>query len=87
MNIKDKITDITSLGTSLELALPYVSFNANKQALIEGCKGVVEYNDSTVKLNCGKLILKFAGENLSIKALSLEQIRVSGEILSLEFLT
>lgn len=87
MNIKEKLVDITSLGASVELLLPCITFNSNQQALVEGCKGVLEYNNSAVRLNCGKVVLKFQGQNLSIKALSLEQINVSGEILSVEFLS
>ncbi len=87
MNIKDKISDITSLAVSTELLTPNITFFANKQALIQGSKGILEYNDSSVRINCGKLVVKFVGENLSIKALNLDQIEVCGDIISFEFLT
>ncbi|MFI3141843.1 MAG: YabP/YqfC family sporulation protein [Clostridia bacterium] len=86
MNIKDKLSDITCMATSTELLSPNITFFANKQALIQGCKGVLEYNESSVRINCGKLVVKFVGENLSIKALNLDQIEVSGDIINFEFL-
>ncbi len=85
--IKDKFEQVSSSIVSVDMLLPSVKFCSNRQAIVDGCKGVVEYNDGIVKLNCGKLVLKFQGQNLSIRALCIDQIAICGQILSFEFLT
>ena len=62
-----------------------VDLISNKEALLNGCKGIIEYDESVVKVNCGHLIVSFEGSDLSIKALSVEEITVKGEIIKIEF--
>lgn len=58
---------------------------SNKEALINGCKGIIEYDENSVRVNCGKMIISFEGSELSIRALSVEEITVNGEIIKIEF--
>lgn len=68
-----------------EISLPHIELDSDKSALIDGCAGVVEYDEKTVRINCGNKVVKFTGCNLSIKALSVNRICVSGKIFSIEF--
>lgn len=54
-------------------------------AMVDGCKSVMEYDDTIIKLNLGKSSVKFTGYDLTIKSLSLEQAMIEGKIISLEF--
>ncbi len=65
--------------------LPHVIFNSCREVLVEGTKGVLEYNARTVRLNAGKYILKFVGDNLCIRNLNCDEIIITGVILSFEF--
>ncbi len=65
--------------------LPHIIFNSCHEVLIEGSKGVIEYNEKTVRLNSGKYILKFCGDCLCIRALTTDEIIITGEIVSFEF--
>lgn len=86
MNKRTKRTmDIISPLETSELLSPHIDFCSNKEALIDGCLGIIEYNSEIVRLNCKNIILKFVGADLSIKADTIEQITVSGNIFSLEF--
>ena len=53
--------------------------------MVDGCKSVMEYDDTVIKLNLGKNSVKFTGCELTIKSLSLEQAMIEGTILSMEF--
>ena len=66
---------------------PQISFNSCKEAIVEGSKGVLEYKSDTVRINCGKYILKFKGDNLCIRAPDAQEVVLSGEIVSMEFLS
>ena len=65
--------------------MPHIIFNSCKEATVEGSKGIVEYKPNIVRVNCGKYILRFKGDKLSVKAPTTDEITVSGEIVSFEF--
>lgn len=65
--------------------MPHIIFNSSKEATVEGSKGIIEYKPDTVRINCGNYILRFKGENLSVKAPTPDEISLSGEIVSFEF--
>ncbi len=63
----------------------YIEMVSNCCALVDGCKGVLEYDDSLIKLKLDKKAVCFRGNSLTIKSLSMEQAMVEGFIVSLEF--
>lgn len=67
------------------IVLPRVELNGNRDAIVDGCKGVLEYDCGVVRLNCGKLSVRFCGTNLSIKNLTFDKLVVSGDILTVDF--
>ncbi|MBE6747986.1 MAG: hypothetical protein E7557_02020 [Ruminococcaceae bacterium] len=63
-----------------------IELYGNKQIIVEGCKGVVDYCEDFLKLDLGKIILKITGRNLVIESYIYEQIDLKGEIVSVEFM-
>ena len=63
----------------------YIEIVSNLCALVDGCKGVMEYSDGLIKLNLGKTAVSFRGSSLTIKSLSMEQAMVEGFIVSVDF--
>ena len=66
--------------------LPHITFNACKEAIVEGSRGVLEYKTDTVRINCGKYIVRFRGDSLCIRSPDAQEVVVSGEISSMEFI-
>lgn len=62
-----------------------VELLGNRQAVVEGCLGIIEYSDSCIRLSTPRLILKFTGTGLEIKALTDTSAIVEGTILSVEY--
>lgn len=58
----------------------------NQEAIVEGCTGIIEYNDNVIRLNTPKFILRFTGRNLQVSCMTEDSIIVRGFILSMEFL-
>ena len=58
----------------------------NKQIIVDGCKGVIDYNEDFLKLDLGKIVLKVTGRNLVIDFYIYEQVDLKGEIVSVEFM-
>ena len=58
----------------------------NTQIIVDGCKGVIDYNEDFLKLDLGKIVLKVTGRNLVIDSYIYEQVDLKGEIVSVEFM-
>ncbi len=82
--LKGTISEISKEEFS-DYLLPHVIFNSCKEAIVEGSKGVLEYKSHRVRVNCGKYILKFSGENLCIRAPGGDEVTISGNIVAFEF--
>ena len=63
-----------------------IELYGNKQAIIEGAKGVVDYSEDFLKIDLGNICLKITGTNLVIESFIYEQVDVKGEIVALEFM-
>ncbi len=74
-----------SLDELRDYRLPHIIFNSCHEVLIEGSKGIIEYSEKTVRLNSGNFILKFCGDSLCIRALTTDEIIITGDILLFEF--
>lgn len=83
--VKHQLEVISPLEAS-ELLFPHIDVCSNKEVYIDGCMGIIEYNSSLVRINCKNLIVRITGDDLSIKSDSTEQISISGNILSLDFM-
>ncbi len=67
--------------------VPKLEMVSNTEAVLDGCTGVLEYTQDVMKLACGKrLTVKFSGQGLEIKALNCETVKITGHIVSVEFL-
>lgn len=64
----------------------HVELESNRSALVDGCAGVLEYTDSSVRLNTEKFILRFTGRELSIVSMQNGQTTVTGFIAGIEYL-
>lgn len=83
-NLRSRLSEFSKEEFS-DYMLPHIIFNSSKEVLIEGSKGVLEYKEDVVRINCGNYILKFKGENLSILSPTADELSISGEIISFEF--
>ena len=84
--LKEKINNMTA-NSFTEFLLPDIKISSDREAIIDGCYGVLEYNDTSVRINCKNLIIKFTGINLCIKTISEQQYTVKGKINCVEFLS
>lgn len=57
----------------------------NREAVVAGVKGVLDYSDCKIVLNMGSLIESFAGVDLRIRSYAGEQVILSGHIMTVEF--
>lgn len=64
---------------------PRVEIILNKEAVVDGCYGVLEYYDNFIKLNIGKGTVLFCGANLQIISLDQQVAVIKGKIDNIEY--
>jgi sporulation protein YqfC len=57
----------------------------NRELSVEGCKGILEYETDSIRLNLGNQQLKITGRNLSVRALERNRAEINGYITGMEF--
>ncbi|WRS26419.1 YabP/YqfC family sporulation protein [Oscillospiraceae bacterium MB08-C2-2] len=57
----------------------------NREVMVEGCQGVLEYDENVIRLMTGKMTVKFTGRGLQIQTLTHNSAFVTGFITAIEF--
>ncbi len=80
-----KIANVLQLPAAVVAGVAHMQVNGNHEAVLEGCGGIVEYTDETVRVKTGKCITKFSGKNLEIKCIQIDSLMIQGFITAIEF--
>lgn len=65
----------------------HFEINGNKEAVIEGCKCILQYDENIVRISVKGMAVSFYGRDLVIKCLTEDSLIVQGFITSIEFST
>lgn len=80
-----RIAKMLDIPSSALIGLPQMELSGNREAVVEGCQGILEYDENVVRLATGKMSIKFTGRNLQIRVLTHDSAIVEGFIVSIEF--
>lgn len=80
-----KLERLLDLPPTMLTGDPTIELLGNRQMLIEGCRGILEYDDGYVKINGGRYAVTVLGEELELKNLTDRSCTVSGRIDSIGF--
>lgn len=83
--LREKFTEVLELPKELILDLPKLTMVGNGDMMIENYKSVMEYGSARIRVNTGLGVVKITGTGLLIKEITSEDIIISGEIHTLEF--
>lgn len=64
---------------------PRLELNGSTQCVVDGLKGICEYNHDRIKIDLGKYCVTFFGDGLYINSFSYDGAIVEGNIISMEF--
>lgn len=65
--------------------VPRIEILGDRRVLVENHKGILEYGDTLMRINCGKMVVRITGADLVLKALSLSELAVTGKIASVAY--
>ncbi len=64
---------------------PKIELTGNREAIIEDCRGIIEYYENRIKINLGKGTVTFLGSALHIGSMSENSAVITGNIQTVEF--
>lgn len=62
-----------------------IEITGNRTAVVDGCDGIVDYDDEKVIVRAGRLTVRFSGKSLKLKRLTESAAVVEGFISSVEY--
>ncbi|OUP11987.1 hypothetical protein B5F35_09500 [Anaeromassilibacillus sp. An200] len=65
---------------------PHIELLGNREAVVEGCQGILEYDDGVVRVRAGRLVVRFTGRGLKIRCMTADSLVVEGFLLGMEFM-
>ena len=82
----ERLANILDVPQNMFESYSQIVLSGTREAVLDGCQGVIEYEDDFIKLKIGKQMVKFTGQNLQIKCMTGENVIIDGRILSVEFM-
>ena len=70
----------------LSVICPQIVLQADREAVIEGCLGIVEYTTEYIHLQAKDMDLKFYGQNLNLVSFIGESVMITGKFQQREYL-
>ena len=80
MDFKVKFFELLSLPKEVALNLPVITLTGRDALDIENYKGLLEYTDTTVRVNTKTGLLVIKGKKLILKQITSENLLLSGDI-------
>ncbi len=84
-NIKEKLINRSGLPKPAFDGYAQIDLIGNEEAVIDGCKSIIEYSSDRIVLNLGKICIAFCGDELEMNAFDGEQTVIKGKFLTIEF--
>ena len=79
---KNKLVRALDLPTAFG---PKIELTGNREAVIDDCKGIIEYYENRIKINLGKGTITFLGDGLHIGSMNESTAVITGKIQTVEF--
>jgi len=86
-NAIDKLNRAFDIPQSSLLGNAQIELSGNREAIVDGCHGILEYDENTIKLAAGKMSVRFTGRGLQIKVLTPDSAVIEGFISNIEFIS
>ncbi|NBJ88712.1 YabP/YqfC family sporulation protein [Acutalibacter sp. 1XD8-36] len=62
-----------------------ISVTGNRSAVVDGCDGIVDYDEERVVLRTGRLTVRITGRRLRLTKLTQSSAMIEGVIMGLEY--
>lgn len=83
--LKSFLSDMLDLPQDVVLDLPRLIALGKAQLYIENHRGIIEYTPEKIRVNSTIGVIMLIGKGMSIKTIETQEILVSGQLTSIEF--
>lgn len=84
-SLAEKAVDAFDLPGEVLANMPKLTITGNRRIHIECHKGILEYDQNTIIVNGGAVLLKLRGDDLEICSMSSEELLIKGIIVGIDF--
>ena len=63
----ERLAKILDVPQNMFESYSQIVLSGNREAVLDGCQGVIEYEDDFIKLKIGRQVVKFTGQILSVE--------------------
>ena len=82
---RTKITEIFDIPQAALAGASQMEISGNREAVVDGCLGVLAYDEDMIRLALRGMIATFRGRGLQIRVLTHDSAIVGGYITNIEF--
>ncbi len=83
----EKAVKALDLPADLAAGMTHLEFSGNREVVVEGCRGILEYDEDVVCMDLGKLKVRFLGRGLSLRNFTDHSAILNGFVTSVEFIS
>lgn len=84
--VSSKVEKALDLPVGVLSNVSRIELSGNRQVLVEGCQGIVKYDEDQIQLRTTGGVIRFTGRELCMSSLNPACAVITGRLLSLEFL-
>lgn len=84
-NVLQKTIRALELPPEVLSSMAHFEMSGNREIVVDGCHGVIEYSQEVIKLNLGKLSVRFVGRELELRNLKKDSAIINGYVTAVEF--
>jgi sporulation protein YqfC len=85
VSLAEKAFRSLELPVETAAGLPHLELSGNREAVVDGCRGILEYDENIVRVRAGSLTLRFTGTALQLKNLRPDSVVIVGFLSGIEF--
>lgn len=84
--IARRMENLLELPTGVLSGSSRMEVTDDRKVVIEGCRGILEYEEDVIRLHISCGVVRFCGQKLCLSGLTEDSALVTGRLLSIEFL-
>ncbi len=80
--ISRALADLLEIPKDLVLDIPKITLIGKSELFLENHRGIIEYSSQRMRINLSRGFLEILGNQLEIRALLPDEIKIEGDIIS-----
>ncbi len=84
--ISKAMADLLEIPADLVMDMPRLTVTGRNELYLENHKGIIEYTTERIRINLSRGFMEVVGDNLEIQALMPDEMKVWGDINTINYL-